>query len=184
MRSLSQKEKERDSLLETKWIYKGHIVDLKIENHRFGDKVKTFEIVHHKEAAVIIPIDKEGRILLIQQWRRAVGEIIIELPAGVLEANEEPIECMNRELREETGFAAKKITPLGGFYTAPGFCDEYLHLFLAEDLHHAPLEPDEDEMIDLLPVTVKEAKHMIERNQIRDAKTVAGILRYILCASG
>lgn len=184
MRSLSQKEKEKHSLVETKSIYKGHIIDLKIELHRFGDQIKTFEIVHHEEAAVIIPIDPEGKIILIQQWRRASNEILIELPAGTLDPGEEPIECMNRELQEETGFAAKKITPLGGFYTAPGYCDEYLHLFLAEDLHHSPLEPDEDEMIDLLPVTVKQAKHMIEQNQIRDAKTVAGILRYILCVNG
>jgi ADP-ribose pyrophosphatase len=184
MRAKAQKEKELNSLVETKTVYQGNIVDLKVETHRFGHKTRVFEIVHHKEAAVIIPIDPEGRLLLIEQWRRAVGEIVIELPAGVIELGEDPIEGAKRELREETGFAARKVTPLGGFYTAPGFCDEYLHLFLAEDLHHLPLDPDEDEGIDLLPVTLKEAKHMIERNQIRDVKTIAGILRYICACSG
>ncbi len=183
MRAQIQRDLEKKSHVETKWVYKGRIVNLKLETYQLGDRTKVAEIIHHSGAIVIIPIDAEGRILLVQQWRRAVGEITIELPAGTLEQNEDPLDCAKRELQEETGFAAKKMTPLGGFYTAPGFCDEYLHLFLAEHLHHSPLEPDDDEMIDVLPVTVKEAKHMIEHNQIRDAKTIAGILRYI-CANG
>lgn len=182
MRALIQRDLEKKSLVETKWVYKGRIVNLKLETYQLEGRTKVAEIIHHSGAIVIIPIDEEGRILLVQQWRRAVREITIELPAGTLEQNEDPLDCAKRELQEETGFAAKKITPLGGFYTAPGFCDEYLHLFLAEHLHHSPLEPDDDEMIDVLPVTVKEAKHMIEHNQIRDAKTIAGILRYI-CAN-
>lgn len=184
IKGLIQKDKERASLIETKWVYKGCIIDLKLETYQFGDRMKVAEIIHHSGAIVVVPIDPEGRILLVQQWRRAVGEITIELPAGTIEPNEDPLDCAKRELQEETGFAAKKIAPLGGFFSAPGFCDEYLHLFLAEQLHPSPLEPDEDEMIDLLPVTVKEAKHMIEHNQIRDAKTIAGILRYLLCKNG
>jgi ADP-ribose pyrophosphatase len=183
MRAEIQRDLEKKSLVDTKWIYKGRIVNLKLDTYKLGDRTKVAEIIHHSGAVVMIPIDEEGRILLVQQWRRAVGEITIELPAGTLEINEHPLDCAKRELQEEIGFAAKKITPLGGFYTAPGFCDEYLHLFLAEQLHPSPLEPDEDEMIDVLPVTIKEAKDMIEHNEIRDAKTILGILRY-LCAKG
>jgi ADP-ribose pyrophosphatase len=184
MRAEIQKEQESKSLVETKWVYKGKVVSLKLETYQLGDRTKVVEIVHHTGAIVIIPIDPKGRILLVRQWRRAAGEITLELPAGTIETGEEPLHCARRELQEETGFAAKKMTPLGGFYSAPGFCSEYLHLYLAEDLHHSPLEPDDDEMIDLIPVTVKEAKYMIEHNEIRDAKTVAGILRYILCVNG
>lgn len=183
MRSQEQRDKERESLIDSKWIYQGKIVHLKLETYKFGNRTKVAEIIHHSGAVVIVPIAPDGKIILVQQWRRAVGEITIELPAGTLEANEDPLECAKRELQEETGFGARKVTPLGGFYSAPGFCDEYLHLFLAQDLHSSPLEPDDDEAIDLLPLTVKEAKQMIEQNKIRDAKTVAGILRYI-CLNG
>lgn len=183
MRSHIQRDKERDGLVDTQWIYKGRIVQLKLETYQWDHHTKVAEIVHHPGAVVILPIDPEGRILLVQQWRRAAQEILIELPAGTLEKNEDPVTCAKRELQEETGFSAKKIKSLGGFFSAPGFCDEYLHLFLAEDLYPSPLPPDDDEMIDLLPLTMNEAKKMIEQNKIRDAKTIAGLLRY-LCVNG
>lgn len=178
-----QRDQEQQSLVETKWAYEGRKLKLKLETYRLHNRNKVAEIVHHPGAVVILPIDVERRILLIRQWRRAVHEILLELPAGTLEENEAPLDCAQRELQEETGFAAEKITPLGGFYSAPGYCNEYLHLFLAEHLYSSPLPPDDDEKIEILPVTLKEAKQMIEKNQIHDAKTVAGILRY-LCANG
>lgn len=174
-----QKEKEKHALTETRQIYKGRILELKLETYQFEQSKKVAEIVVHPGAVVIVPIDPQGRILLVQQWRRAVADILLELPAGTLEKGELPIDCAKRELQEETGFAAKKMTPMGGFFSAPGFCTEYLHLFLAEDLIPSPLEPDDDEMIDLVPVSIQEAKQMIERNQICDAKSVAGLLRYL-----
>lgn len=184
MRALTQKEREKTSKTDSKWIYEGKVISLKLDTYEIAGRAKTFEIVKHVEAVVIVPIAADGRILLIQQWRRAVEEITIELPAGTIEKGEDPIDCAKRELQEETGFSAKKIKPLGGFYSAPGFCNEYLHLFLAQDLHLDPLPADDDEMIDLLPVSAKEATRLIHENQIRDAKTVAGILRYILCENG
>ncbi len=183
MKPAEQREKESKALVDTKWIYKGHVIQLKLETYKFENRTKTTEIIHHSGAVVIVPIDPNGKILLVQQWRRAVHEITIELPAGTLESEEDPLNCAQRELQEETGFGARKITPLGGFYSAPGYCDEYLHLFLAEELYSSPLEPDDDEAIDILSVSVKEAKHLIEQNKIRDAKSVAGILRY-LCLNG
>lgn len=164
-------------------MYQGRIIQLKLETYRFDHRTKVAEIIHHPGAAVILPIDPEGRLLFIRQWRRAIGEITIELPAGTLEKNEEPIACAKRELQEETGFAARKLTSLGGFYTAPGFCDEYLHLFLAEELYPSPLPPDDDEVIELFPLTASEARQLIEQNKIHDAKTLVGILKY-LCAVG
>lgn len=170
---------EQENQIEKKMIYAGRIVSLELQTFQLGKHKKTAEIVRHPGAVVILPIDPNGNLLLVQQWRRATGEILLELPAGTLEKNEKPLATATRELQEETGFAAKKITPMGGFFTAPGFCDEYLHLFLAEELYPSPLPADEDEMIDLVPVSVESAKQMIVQNKIKDAKTVAGILRYL-----
>lgn len=176
MRSLEQKKREELLGKETTLIYKGRIITLELLAFSTG---KTFEIVKRDPAVVILPILPDGKILLIQQWRRAAAEIMIELPAGIIEKGEDPLTSAQRELREETGYRANRISPLGGFYSTPGFCNEYLHLFLAEDLHLDPLPPDEGECIDLMPVTPEEAKQLIAKNQIRDAKTVAGVLRYL-----
>ncbi len=176
----AQKERDQACLVESKWVYRGRIVNLKLETYRFGERTKVAEIVHRPNCIAIVPIDPHGRIVLVQQWRRAVGEIMVELPAGTIEENEKPIDCANRELREETGFASKEIIPLGGFYSTPGFCSEYMHLFAAKQLYSSPLPPDQDEAIDLLFLTLDEAIQQIKNNQIHDAKTVAGILRYAL----
>jgi len=176
-----QRESELKSLVNTSWVYQGKIIQLKLETYELEHKKKVAEIIEHPGAVVIIPIDPQGNILLVKQWRRAVGEITMELPAGTLEDNEDPAECAKRELQEETGFGTQKLTPFGGFFSAPGFCDEYLHLFLAENLYLAPQPQDPDEMTDLVVLTPEEAKAKIMNNEIHDAKTVAGILRY-LCA--
>lgn len=180
MKPEEQKEREEKSLVDSCWAYRGRIVNLRLDTYQFGTRTKVAEIIHHPGAVVLVPIDSEGKILLIQQWRRAVKEILLELPAGTLEEHEEPKGCALRELQEETGFTAEKLTKIGGFYTVPGFCNEYLHLFLAERLRPSPLPPDDDEAIRLISMTVKEALLAIEQNQIRDAKTIAGILWYNL----
>lgn len=184
MKSLEQRDKEKESKVKTEWLYRGKVISLKLETYEVEGQERTFEIVKHQGAVVILPVTADGRILLIQQWRRAAGEILLELPAGGLEETEEPIACARRELREETGYDAKTITPFGGFFSAPGFTDEYLHLFLAKDLYLNPLPADIGELIDLVPVTFEEAKRLILKNQIRDAKTIAAILRYFLCENG
>ena len=179
-RAAEQRDKEKESLADSRWAYRGRIISLRLDTYRFGPKAKVAEIVQHLGAVVVVPVDAQKRLLLVQQWRRAAQEILTELPAGTLEENEDPALCAQRELQEETGFRSNQLTPLGGFFSAPGFCDEYLHLFAAEELHPDPLPPDEDEGIDLLRVSLSEAIGMIERNEIRDAKTIAGILRYRL----
>lgn len=180
MRPEDQEEFEADSFTGSQVVFEGRVINLRLNSYLFDEKPKIFEIVEHPGAAVIVPIDESGKIILVRQWRRAAEEILIELPAGMLEKEEEPIVCAQRELQEETGFGAHKFTSLGGFYSAPGFCNEFLHLFLAEDLYSAPLPPDENESIDLLLLSLEEILELIRQNQILDAKTVAGILRYQL----
>ena len=180
MNSQKQKEIEQKNLVDRRWIYQGRLVQLQLETYQLENKTKVAEIIHHAGAVVILPIDEKGRILFVKQWRRAAKEILMELPAGTLEANELPHVCAERELREETGFGAKTLTALGGFFSAPGFCTEYLHFFVAENLHSSPLPLDDDEGIDLIPTSLEHAIQMIENNQIRDAKTIAGLFRYQL----
>lgn len=183
-KSQIQQELESQSLIKSDWAYEGSIISLRLDTYKIHEKIKVAEIIHHANAVVIVPVDQHNRLILVQQWRRAAKEIMIELPAGILDDKEEPELGALRELREETGFSAKKMTPLGGFYSAPGFCDEYLHLFAAEQLELDPLPADEDEQIDLLHLSIPEAIHLIEKNKIKDAKTIAGIFHYQLWKTG
>jgi ADP-ribose pyrophosphatase len=126
-----------------------------------------------------VPVANDGRLLLVKQWRHPAAKVLTELPAGTLEAGEEPRLCAERELQEEAGFKPTTLTSLGGFFSAPGFCTEYLHLFVAEGLVESRLPGDIDEHIELYPVTLDEALALIEDGSICDAKSVAGILRYL-----
>lgn len=178
--SKAEEKKSHEKLLESHLAYQGKVVKLRLDTYESQDKTKLFELVEHPGAVVLLPIDPKGRILMIRQWRRAVEEILLELPAGTLEENEDPLFCAQRELQEETGFKAGKLTNLTSFYSAPGFCNEKLHLFLAEDLLPSNLPQDEDEGIDLAPMQLSEAIELIEKGLCRDAKTIASILLYQL----
>lgn len=183
MHSLSEKQKkhEESAVLSSDILYEGRIISLRSDKIKgFSGAVHTYDIVTHPGAVVILPVDQHKKIHLVKQWRRAAKEILIELPAGTLEENENPIYCAQRELQEEIGYKAHKITPLGGFYTAPGFCNEYLYFFLAEELEKSYLEADDTEFIDHVTMTVEEAMLSIENHEIKDAKTICGIYRYYI----
>ena len=173
--------KPKEELVDSHFVHKGKVISLRLDTYETDNKTKVYEIVHHPGAVVLIPINSKGHILLVRQWRYAARQYILELPAGTLDiAGEEPLSCAQRELREETGFRAEKLTSLKGFYTTPGFCDEYLHLFLAEDLILDPLPQDDDEDIELITMDLGSALRAIEKGEILDAKSIVGILRYAL----
>jgi len=141
------------------------------------------DIVVHPGAVVIAPLDADGRLLLVTQYRLAGGGALLELPAGTLDVHdgviEDPEPAGHRELEEETGYRAGKLERIGGFFSAPGFLTEYLTLFLATDLRpagHDRLSPDEDERIRLVRLDWREAVAAVEAGVIEDAKSVAGIL--------
>jgi len=137
-------------------------------------------VVDHPGAIVIVPLDGHGNVLLVRQPRYAADrKELLELPAGTREPNEEPDVTARRELREETGFDTRDLIPLGGFYSAPGFCSEYLHLFVARDLFPSASEPDEDEFLSLEPTSLDEVSNLIRSGEIEDAKSIAGLLRVI-----
>ncbi|MCB1074199.1 MAG: NUDIX hydrolase [Simkania sp.] len=178
-KSETRAQLEKEAHIERQKIHEGRIITLAQDQIQYENgQEKTFDIVLHPGAVAMIPINAEGKMILVKQWRRAARQILLELPAGTLEAAEDPLECAQRELQEEIGFEARSITSLGGFFTAPGFCNEYIYLFLAKDLHPNPLVGDDSEEIDTVALTLEEAMEMIDQNEIVDAKTIAGIYRY------
>jgi len=160
--------------------YHGKIIDLTVDHLQYPSGNRTFrEIVEHPGGAVVVCLFENSDILLIRQYRHPFGAEVIELPAGKLDAGEDPLVCAQRELREETGYAAHRWDALTSLYSTPGFCNEILHLFLARDLylHEAGQALEEGEAsIQLLRIPLTEAIAMIERREIVDGKTIVGIL--------
>jgi len=174
----SQELEEQGVPTETSWIYKGRIVSLKIDTKSCSRFNRRREIVIHPGAVAILPIDEHGNLILIEQWRHATQKIMLEIPAGILEQGESPDVCAQRELQEEAGYLAKTLIPMGGVYTSPGFCNEYIHLFLAKDLEVSYLPPDECEAIDLKVLSLDKALEMIQKKEIEDSKTINAIFYY------
>jgi ADP-ribose pyrophosphatase len=132
--------------------------------------------INHNPTVAIIAINDKKELILIKQYRAAVKKNLLEIPAGSLDnLKESPSACAQRELAEETGFKAKDLVKLFEGYLLPGYCNEYMYFFLALDLFSAPLTPDEDEFIEIMPVSFSKAHKLIEKGEIIDAKTVLGI---------
>ncbi len=157
-------------------VFEGKIINLRVDTVELPNKgYAKREIVEHRGGVGILAIE-DGNIILIKQYRKAVEDFLYEIPAGKLEINEDPLECAIRELMEETGYCPNKIEKLTEFYSTPGFTNEKICLFKATDLKQVERKLDEDEFIDVLKVSLKEAKEMIVNGQIVDAKTIVAIL--------
>lgn len=137
------------------------------------------ELIVHPGAVALIAVNDKKELLLVKQWRHAAKKVMIEVPAGTLEKDEPVLTCAQRELQEEVGYRANTITPLGGFYSSPGFCTEYIYLFLAEDLVYEPLQGEDSDSIDILYLPLEKALHMIDTQEIEDAKTLTALLLYL-----
>lgn len=173
-------KRETSSDVNREVFYKGKILTFYRDSVPQEDgSIQNYEIVHHPGAVVMIPIDKKGNFHFVKQWRRAAAKILIEFPAGTLEEGERVEDCVQRELQEEIGHMSNQIIPFGGFYTVPGFCTEYLHMFLTLDLEKSVLYGDDTEEIDQLVLKPEKAVKMIESGEIEDAKTIAGIFKYL-----
>lgn len=134
-----------------------------------------FDIVEHHGSVILIPLDDEGNLLFVRQYRHAVGGDLLELPAGSLDEGEAPETCAARELREETGYAAQVLEKVGEFYLAPGYSTEKMTVFIARQLYAAPLEADADEFLDLVRLPLNEALRAAETGKIPDAKSLAAL---------
>lgn len=180
-KSRRQKELEKEAKKESSLIYQGSLVSVYKETLQYPNgEVVNRDVVKHPGAVAVLPVDENGHLLLIRQWRRAANTILIEIPAGTLKKNETPLSCADRELQEEIGFRANTMIPLGGFYTAPGFCDEYIHLFLAKDLFPSILWAEDSDYIDLFPVSLKEALSLASKGVFLDSKTLSALSLYQL----
>lgn len=158
-------------------IYNGRVINLRVDTVALpGGQHYKREIVEHRGAVAIAALDAEGDVLLVQQFRKAAGRQLLELPAGTLEPGEDPLRCARRELEEETGFRARQWERLAAFYTSPGFSTELLHLYLARDLEAGRAANEVDEHLQLVKMSVADARRMIDTGEICDAKTIVGIL--------
>jgi ADP-ribose pyrophosphatase len=154
-------------------------VTIRVDSVRYpSGREGTIDVVEHPRAVVLVPIDGQGRLFFVRQYRHATARRLLELPAGGLEPGEAIEVCAQRELQEETGFRAAHIERLGGFFTAPGYCDEYLHVFLASGLSESALAGDE-EHIEPVAVPLDDALRMVASGEIEDAKSVAALLMYL-----
>jgi ADP-ribose pyrophosphatase len=167
------------SVVSSQYVYRGRVVDLRVDEVRRPDGgVHRREVVEHRGAVCVVALDEAGRVLLVRQHRAPAGRTLRELPAGTLEPGEEPESCARRELAEETGYRPGRLERLLGFYSAPGFCTEYLHLFLATELEEERRDADDDEEIEVEPVPIAEALAAAARGEYEDAKTLVGLFAY------
>ena len=163
--------------LASKEVFDGRILRLRVDRVRLPDGGEAVrEVVEHRPAVVIVPIDAEGRVVMVRQYRYAVREALLEAPAGIVEAHEKPEECAQRELQEEVGYKAGSLRRLGEFWTTPGFSDELMYAYVATDLVPSVLDPDADENIEIERVPLSRIAEMVRSGEIRDAKTIAACL--------
>jgi len=161
-------------------IYTGRILNLREDTVELSNgRTAKREVVEHQPVVVMVALDDRDNVILVRQYRKAVEAELLEAPAGGLNEGEPPEQGARRELEEETGFRAGRIQPMGGFFSAPGFCTEYLHAFLCTDLRHVGAHPEDDEEIAVEPTPVARIPELIRTGRIRDAKSVAGLLMYL-----
>ena len=164
-------------LIRSEPLLQGRAFKIRRDYLRTPDGKETkFEIVEHGGSVVIIPVDEQGNMWFVRQYRHAAGMDLLELPAGTRDGDEPYEECAAREIREEIGMEAGKLEELGKFYLAPGYSTELMGVFLATNLKHNPLSPDADEFLSVEKMPVKEAFEMTERGEMPDAKSLAALL--------
>ena len=157
--------------------YCGHAFDVaKVHARLPNGKERDYDLVQHSDSIAIVPVDQAGRIHFVSQFRVGSESELLELPAGVMETGETPLECAEREIREEIGMGAEEMQPLGGFYLAAGYANEFMTIFLAQGLYEAPLAPDADEFLNVKSFSIEEAYQMARSGKLEDSKSLAALL--------
>jgi 8-oxo-dGTP pyrophosphatase MutT (NUDIX family) len=172
MDSVEWGDPEPPRVVSSRTVYEGRMINMRVDDIALSEgRTATREVVAHRGAVVIAAVDGEGCVYLVRQYRHAIGQYLLELPAGCLEADEEPLAAAQRELREEVGLEARLWTPLGDFFSSPGFANERLHAFLARALTPVESDPDDDEDICVVRYPLTDLFTYLEL--IEDAKTLA-----------
>lgn len=157
-------------------VYSGRVFDVSLDEIRLPNgKLSELDIVQHPGAVTLVPVDAQGRLWMVRQYRHAAHGELLELPAGSLEAGEPAGDCARREAREEIGMAADRLELIGEFYLAPGYSTEYMYVYLATGLRPDPLQADEDEFLTVEPLAAAEVYRMAAEGSIKDCKTLAAL---------
>ena len=164
-------------LIKSETLLQGRAFKIRRDHLKTPDGRDTkFEIIEHGGSVIIIPVDADGKIHFVRQYRHAAGMDLLELPAGTRDGAEPFEECAAREIREETGMAAAKMQKVGEFYLAPGYSTEFMVVYIATDLEHNPLEADDDEFLEVEKISIKKAYELAKQGDIPDAKSLAALL--------
>jgi ADP-ribose pyrophosphatase len=163
-------------LIKSEILMQGRAFRIRRDTLKTPDQRETkFEIIDHGGSVILIPVDENGELLFVRQYRHAAGRDLLELPAGTRDGDEPYEECAAREIREETGMQAGRLEKVGEFYLAPGYSTEFMVVYLATDLRPNPLEADEDEFLVVEKMPVKQALQLAERGDMPDAKSLAAL---------
>lgn len=171
-------KKFEEKTIRSEEIFNGKVISLQVDDVLLPNgKEGKREIIKHPGAVAVIALTKDHKLVVVEQYRKALERSIIEIPAGKLEAGEEPAVTARRELEEETGYGCHELTFLQSFYTSPGFADEIIHIFIARDLYEIENRAalDEDEFVELLEISLEEALQLVAEQKILDAKTAFAV---------
>ncbi|WP_409301510.1 NUDIX hydrolase [Peribacillus sp. SCS-155] len=171
-------KKFEEKTISSEKVFAGKVISLQVDEVVLPDgKHSKREIVKHPGAVAVIAITPDNKMIMVEQYRKPLERSVVEIPAGKLEKGEEPLYCAARELEEETGYESKKMEHLISFYTSPGFADELIHIFLAEDLvkKENAAAGDDDEFVEVLELTLDEAEEYVRMGKIYDAKTAYAV---------
>ena len=172
---------DMEKTLESQYIYKGKIINVRKDKVLLPDgKTTSREVVEHRGGVCDVPVDENGNVTLVRQYRYPIGREVLEIPAGKREEGEDPFETARRELSEETGLEAGRYDFLGEFLATPGYCAEKFYIYLARDLTRHAQHLDEGEFLNVVFLPVEEVARMIEKREIRDAKTIVAVQSYLL----
>jgi len=172
----SRDPSNQEQVVESHRLYEGRVVSLRVDRVRLPDGRSTVrEVVEHAPVVAIVALDGQGNVLLVRQYRLPVQQSLLEIPAGGVDPGESAEEAAQRELQEETGQRAGHLERLCSFFASPGYCNEYMDLYLATALEPSALAADADESIEVVCLPLSEALRLIERGEIRDAKTIIGL---------
>jgi len=162
--------------LSSQTVFDGRAVKLRVDTVETADgQESTREIVEHIDCIAVVPVDENDNVLLVRQYRKAIEKELLEIPAGGIDPGEDPDTTVLREMQEETGYLPGKIEKLAGFYSAPGYCTEYLHLYLATDLAPSRLYADDTAGISVVRVPVGDIPALLAGDELEDGKTIAGL---------
>ncbi|MEK4824857.1 NUDIX hydrolase [Niallia sp. FSL W8-0951] len=167
-----------EKTLKTEHIYSGRIIQVQVDEVELPNgKTSTRELVKHPGAVAVIAITDDNKLVMVEQYRKPLEKVIVEIPAGKLEKGEEPALCARRELEEETGYECESLELVSSFYTSPGFADEIIHVYVAKGLKQKENAAglDEDEFVNVLEISLDEALEFIKEKRIFDAKTIFGV---------